>query len=470
MSLAKSPGALATARAENCGVVSHPTPSTIADLPRPPQERIALRDYQERGVAEIRVAFKSGASRICYCLPTGGGKTFQLASIVACAAARGNSVLLLAPRIELVERIGAALARRVDRWCDWFDLIIVSEAHHSVAGSWRAILASQPCAKALGVTATLERLDGRGLGAQFNVLVQGPSIAELTAILWLYEFVIYAPAAAPANLVGLQLRAGDFAAEDLRDRMDGVVINAAVTEYLRICPGSRVIVCVDITHSRAVVAAFFAAGVTAAHVDGVWPRKSRRETFAAFARGEISIISNVELFSEGIDIPDVDGVTRLRPTQSLALYLQQLGRALRPAPGKEKAPILDFAGNSLRHGLPDAPRQSALDARPRSQRERSAAPAAHHCKECGAVNVPHMHECANCGANLGTPAERREIAMRLEVARRDPLVERIRGMNYPARLRWAGEDLDRLTAVQHARGYWIGWVRCPLRELGKRAA
>lgn len=493
----ENPGALAAARAEIPCVHSQRTQEEIAERTPLAQEKIAaptLRDYQQRGVDDIRAAFRAGVARACFTMPTGAGKTILFSYMVAGAAARGKRVLLLAHRIELVEQIGSALARqgvahglitaeapesehpvqvasiatlgrRLDRWRDRFDLIVIDEAHHSVAGSWAAVVASQAFAKVLGVTATPERLDGRGLSEIFDVLIEGPSVAALIAAGWLVPCVVYAPEASP-DLTGVRTRAGDFAADDLRERMGGVVISAAVAEYLRICRDARIIVfCVDIEHSRDVTAAFLAAGIPSAHVDGETPAGARHAILAAFARGEIHVLCNVSLFGEGFDLPALDGVVMLRPTQSIGLYLQMAGRALRPSPGKQHAVILDFAGNSLRHGLPDAPRQWSLDAKPRRQRAQHDGQAVRRCTACGAVNARHLQTCAHCGADLRTAQERREIEVRLAATERDALAEQIRRWSYSCRLRWAGADDVRLRIVATSCGYKPGWVAKALAEI-----
>ncbi len=234
-------------------------------VPQSVRQPIILRDYQQSAVDQVRGAFKAGAKRVLFALPTGGGKTIVFAHILAGAVRRGKCILILAHRQEILHQIKGALefagvaygviaaghqetdapvqiamvatiARRLARWRDRFDFIVVDEAHHAVAGSWGAVLASQPRAWILGVTATPERLDGRGLGEIFDELVVGPSTAELITRGWLSQFVVFEPAAAP-DLSGARIRAGDFAVEDLRTAMDGVVIGAAVTEYQRLCPG-----------------------------------------------------------------------------------------------------------------------------------------------------------------------------------------------------------------------------------------
>ena len=129
-----------------------------------------------------------------------------------------------------------------------------------------------------------------------------------------------------------------IAIEDQREAMDGVVIGAAVTEYQRICPGvPAVVFCVDIDHSQRVAEVFRAAGVRAAHVDGETGASDRRSAIAGLANGTVDVICNCGLITEGVDVPAIGAAILLRPTASLALYLQQVGRALRPAPGKERA-------------------------------------------------------------------------------------------------------------------------------------
>jgi superfamily II DNA or RNA helicase len=144
----------------------------------------------------------------------------------------------------------------------------VDEAHHSVSPTWASVLASQPRAHILGVTATPERLDGRGLKEIFDELIEGPSTRELIEKKWLSRFVCYEPTVAP-SLTAARIRAGDYAVEDLRQAMGGVVIGSAVDEYhKRLLGPPTVAFCVDVDHSKAVTERFIATGIKAAHVDG----------------------------------------------------------------------------------------------------------------------------------------------------------------------------------------------------------
>jgi DNA repair protein RadD len=223
---------------------------------------IVLRDYQSEAVARIRAAF-AAHRRVLFQLPTGGGKTVVFAYIIASAMKHGRRVLILTHRVEILDQIQAALAiagvsygviapghpvtddlvqiasvaslaqpKRLERWRDRFDFMVVDECHHSVSPTWTRVLESQPRAAILGVTATPERLDGKGLGEIFGELIVGPSTAELIPV-WLVPPRVFEPAQAP-DMSAARIRGGDYAIEDLREAMDGIVIGAAVDEYQRL--------------------------------------------------------------------------------------------------------------------------------------------------------------------------------------------------------------------------------------------
>ena len=446
-----------------------------------------LRRYQAAIADSADDAFSSGAQSVLIQLPTGGGKTVIFSRMVVDAASAGERVLILTHRQEILEQISDALAafgvdhgiiaaglkerpasvqvasiasigRRLEKWANSFDLIIADEAHHAVAKSWLKVIRAMPCARILGVTATPERLDGRGLGDVFERIVAGPCVSWLIDQGFLSNFLVLSPAAAP-DLRGVRTRAGDYAVEDLREKMGGVVVRSAVEEYRRHCDGIPAIAfCVDIEHSKAVAAAFRAAGVRAKHVDGDTPTVERKAAIDSLADGRIDVLTNVSLFVEGVDVPVCGAALLLRPTQSLALHLQMMGRVLRPAAEKARAVILDFAGNTLAHGLPDEPREWSLESKPRRQRAERQRANARRCDACGAVNPLKARECRECGESLLTARERQEIAIRLSAQRSAEEAARIRSMSYPQRLAWAGENEARLNMVAAACGYRRGWV------------
>lgn len=448
-----------------------------------------LRPYQEADIARLRQCYAAGARSVLYQAPTGSGKTVLFATVVAGAAALGHRIAILGHRQEITEQISGALdalgvahgvvaadqvetagaavqvcsvatlARRLDRLTDT-DLIVVDEGHHAAARTWRRIIDAAPWAKLLGVTATPERLDGKGLNEIFDQLVIGPSIEELIAGGYLTPSVCYAPERI-ADLSKVRTRAGDYALDQLADAMSaGIVIGSAVDEYEQLCPGAPAIAfCVDIAHSRLVAEAFAARGYRAAHVDGDTPKDERRALIAALGSGDLQILCNCGLISEGLDVPDVLAVILLRPTKSLALYLQQVGRALRPVPGKDRALVLDHAGNVFRHGPPNAPRQRSLEGRARGD-DAAAPEPQRRCPECGAIVAIAAWHCPECGAVLREPPTAKP-----EIETRLVRTEHLQTMTYRQALLWAGHDQGRLRLVARARGYKSGWVWHRLQAL-----
>src|SRR5262249_10962088 len=188
----------------------------------------------------------------------------------------------------------------------------------------------------------------------------------------------------------------------------------------------------------------------------------RRALIAALGTGEIQVLTNCGLISEGLDVPVVTATILLRPTKSLALHLQQVGRALRPAPGKAKAKILDHAGNTWRFGPADVERRWSLEGK---AGKGEALPPLQRCTCCGAIIPAAAMSCTECGAVLRVPTPRAPHTERAGA----PLIEtsRLATMSYGQALRWAGADRDRLHLVASARGYKAGWVWHRLQEIAE---
>jgi DNA repair protein RadD len=450
-----------------------------------------LRPYQEKGIADIRALFMQGKRRICYAAPTGSGKTVLFCHAAKKVIEHGQRAVVHVHRQELVEQTCKALAaegipcgiiaagypentdapmqvamvqtlvRRLDRLRD-ISLSIIDECHHVLASTWLKIANATPRARVLGATATPERLDGKGLGAVFDALVLGPAVQELIVGGWLAPFVVYAPERM-VNLKGARTVASDYALGDLARRMNTEVVLAdALVEYRKHLQGRTAIAfCVTIEHSLTTARFFRAAGIRAEHLDGDTPSAGRRDIIARLGAGETEIVCNCGIISEGLDVPSVGGVILLRPTKSLALYLQQIGRALRPAPDKTRAIILDHSGNVFKHGLPDLAHAWSLDGRPK-QRGKDLV---RRCPECGALISIAVRTCPECGADLRRPKI-------VPVAAPDPLIELdpataherwlVTG-SFQSVTRWAGDDVTRLHAVARARGYKAGWVYMRLK-------
>jgi superfamily II DNA or RNA helicase len=394
----------------------------------------SLFDYQARAVGDLRAAYAAGYQAPLLVLPTGGGKTVCFTYVAQRAVERARRVLIVVHRRELVTQTSKALkewgvahglilpaapvtdepvqvamvqtlARRVRKpdAALAFDFIIVDEAHHGIqSSSWGQVLKAYPDAKYLGVTATPCRLDGKGLGKHvqgfFDTLVVGPSVSELIEQGRLVRPVVFAPESGP-ELSGIKKNAGDYAQGALAERMMGAGITGdAVAHYRRQCEGAPGIAfTVTRAHAAAVTAEFQAAGYQAALLTGETPDRERAAMIEDLGAGRLNVLASCNVVSEGTDIPAVVAAILLRPTASYALAMQQMGRALRTAPGKDRAIILDHAGNCLRHGLPTEPMAWSLDGIQKTRGARQDAPVK-RCEDCGAIVPIRAGECLECGA------------------------------------------------------------------------
>lgn len=389
-----------------------------------------LRPYQEQIIAEAREHMLEGRKSILIQAPTGSGKTLLTAHMLKSAAEKNMASFFVVHRRELIKQsirtfnqVGVhhgvlaagfveddrhlvqicsvgTLARRLHQIRKRPRLIIWDESHHLAAGGWSKIQRNYPDAFHIGLTATPERLDGTGLGKWFEVMIEGPRVEWLIENGFLAPYKMYAPT--NLNLSGVHTRMGDFVKSELAAAVDKPSITGdAVREYTRLAAGRRAVVfCVSIAHSKHVVSEFEAAGYRAEHVDGETPTELRDQAIRRFETGETQVLSNVDLFGEGFDLPSLEVSILLRPTQSLGLYLQQVGRALRPADGKTHAVILDHAGNCARHGLPDEERMWSLEGRAKRQSNKEQQVKVKICPKCFAAQVPGKSACAYCGAEF----------------------------------------------------------------------
>jgi superfamily II DNA or RNA helicase len=223
----------------------------------------------------------------------------------------------------------------------------------------------------LGVSATPVRLDGSGFRGIFDTLISGISMADLIAQGHLSPYRYFAPANG-LSLEGLRTKCGEYTRESIEAANSAIEVAAdclkAYQDYL--WGKQTLIFAVSVAHSKEIAASFSANGVPAAHLDGRDEPGLRAATMEAFRTGAIRVLSNCALFTEGLDVAGIEAVILARPTKSLGLWLQMVGRALRPSPGKEYAIIIDLGGNWERFGLPADDREWTLDGiekRPRAK-------------------------------------------------------------------------------------------------------
>ena len=423
-----------------------------------------LRPYQTALIHQLYEHWQSGYRRLMLQLATGGGKTVLFAAIAQSFVTHGYRVLVLAHREELITQGAAKLTaitghavgiikagypfepdhpvqvasvqtivNRLDQ-VSGVDLVVIDEAHHSTAATYQRILNHFPQTLQLGVSATPCRADGSGFADVFDEMVVGPSVASLIEQGYLSQFRLLADDQ-PMQTTGVRSRGGDYSAGELAAANDAIALSGSlVGSYRKHAMGKRAIVfAINCAHSRAIAAAYNNAGIPAAHLDGTTPADERRSVLAAFSAGELWVLSNCELFTEGFDLPALEAVQLARPTKSLSLYLQMVGRVLRTAPGKEQALILDHTKNYLIHGLPTRPRLWSLDGVESESRE---------------VRRNQTGEVVEAEPVLieETPAELQEIIV-------DPLAE--------WRLCW-----ETLKETQQQRGHKKGWIMHRLKEIG----
>jgi superfamily II DNA or RNA helicase len=444
---------------------------------------VQLRPYQQQAIDDLRVAFRDNARAPLLVAPTGAGKTVILAVITASAVARGRKVLILVHRRELIHQASSkltaagvqhgiiaagiepsqqpvqvasvqTLVRRLAT-INWQPcLVIIDEAHHAAAGSWSKILDHWPSALRLGVTATPCRLDGRGLGDTFDAVIEGPSVQMLTSAGYLSPARIFAPPMV-ADLSQLRRRAGDYANDQAAAAMiRPTVTGDAISHYQRLAGAQQAIAfCCNVAHAESVRDTFETAGISSRLLLG--NTTDRDAVVTAFAAGTILVLVTVDVVSEGFDIPAASVAILLRPTQSLGLYLQQVGRVLRPAPGKAAAIILDHVGNVTRHGFPDDIRQWSLEHGAKRASGSQPAPSVRTCPACFAAFRP-APQCPVCGANCA-PEPRRPMQQV------DGDLKELKRIDVQLRRREQGkaQTLQQLIAIGHARNMRnpVAWAK-----------
>jgi DNA repair protein RadD len=391
---------------------------------------VTLRPYQESAIRELHARIASGRRRIVVVAATGSGKTVIFAHVVAGTVARGQLVLVVAHRRELIQQtyekllhaglrehqVGVVMATDARRRptapvqvasIDTLrhrpkppaDLVIVDEAHRELARSYREMRAHYPDAVHLGFTATPYRADNRGLGEFYEDLLLVASIRELIDQGYLVEPRVFTvPADRLPNLAGVRVRAGDYAQDQLDEAVDQAkLVGDIVEHWLRHAGGVRTVAfAVSVKHSRHIAERFREGGIAAEHLDGTTPTPERDAILARIESGQTRVVSSCGVLSEGWDQPSVKCAVLARPTKSTGLYLQQAGRILRPWQG-ERAIILDHAGCAREHGLPQDEKEFSLEPRPKRRRCEPTQVPIRVCDGCQAVLPARLRVCPECG-------------------------------------------------------------------------
>lgn len=477
-----------------------------------------LREDQALFVRLINASIRAGHRRILGQAPTGFGKGIVIADRAARAAARGRRVLVIAHREEIVFDLSGRLHRQgvphgmvasgirmdtsqrvhvasVDTLIRRLhllpvpDVIIPDEAHHVVEGNkWGRVVDTWPQSYLLGLTATPERHDGRGLGqghgGYFTDLVEGPPVDWLTypGHTWrgltstgglLSPLRVFLPPAIDLSPIAPReldtIRGREEQGEILRSRQ---AMGDVISHYRRtIAPhhrGTALLYAASLRQAGEQCEAFRAAGIAAQVVDGDTKRGVRRQAFRDLGDGTLKVLLNVDIAGEGTDVPSVTGVIIARRTQSFALHRQMLGRPLRVAPGKEFAVCNDHVGNvgdalgNTRLGVPSDPYAWSLEGRRRGQPVELNTEPHRNCPQCFARTPSRLPNCQDCGFEFPPPppAARELEQVDGELVEYDAKAQ----AEALARRQRIQEERDcqslaDFEALGRARGYKAGWAR-----------
>ena len=394
--------------------------------------RQTLRDYQTDAVDQARAAITAGDHALIT-LPTGSGKTTVGAEIARLAVAKGGRVLWIAHRTELIDqaaerlrsfglRVGEIKAGRsrdlsaptqvasiqtlaarlsdpeIIEWVRSARVCITDEAHRTRAASYAAVREFMPRAAHIGLTATPVRLDGRGLGEVYDAIVCPTTSRDLIERGLLVEPVYFA--ASQPDLTGVKRTRGgrgEYEAKGSAKAMSAPQITGSIVDtYLRLAKGRKgVVFAAGVANSRALCQSFNDAGVNAAHVDGGTPEPERADILERLRSGALDLVCNVDVLTEGWDLPALEVCVDAAPTTSWGKFMQRVGRIMRPT--GDQPMVLDHAGNLVRHGFPTDLVAFDLGDSPL---KKGAPSKAKICQQCFAVMPVSKRVCTFCGAEF----------------------------------------------------------------------
>ncbi|BAZ47345.1 putative helicase (plasmid) [Chondrocystis sp. NIES-4102] len=465
---------------------------------------LSLRDYQLDIVQQIFARWFNGQSSVAVQLPTGAGKTIIFTAVANEFIAMGEPVLVIAHRTELItqaaskleivtgKEVGiiksgikpnkdspiqvASIQTLIRRNPPPASLVIFDEAHHCHSKSYATVMRHyrERGAYILGCTATPARTDGRGLRylysgtPGFDVLIKGSSVRELIEQKYLAPFKIYSPdSIIDAEGAKIRTTGGDYNQKQLADLVEKtLIIGDAVDTWKQHAYLKRtVLFAVSVKHSKELAQGFRDAGISAMHLDGKTPKQERIALIKAFEQGHILVLCQHSIVTEGVDIPGIEAIQLVRPTKSLIVWFQAIGRALRPAPNKETAIIIDHTDTHLNLPWPDDEIPWSLD--PTCLKNGKWAI---DCPECHHVFRPTISErdrslatCPNCNVKFTFKTESSGKKLkRLKVVEIVPANFAEFDTDYDE------ENLEIVQALidyQQEQGYQKGWVYYQLKEL-----
>lgn len=445
---------------------------------------VSLRPRQLQAIEALRQAYRDGYRAPILVAPTGFGKTHTSAEIIRSAVARGHRVWFLAHLREILEATSIKLTaegiehgfimagkpedtdapvqvamvqtavRRLGRYSKP-DMIVIDEAHLSVAETYRKVIDDCGSPRLLLLTATPVRLDGRGMREVADIIVPTCTTAELISEGLLAPVRYYAPSR--PDMTGVRTVAGEYATGDMSKAMNKPSITGdAVAHYQKLAHGRPAVAfCTSIAHAQDTAEAFRQAGYSAVAISGDSKPEERDAAMHGLNTGTINVVCNCALWVAGVDVPAIGCIIMLAPTKSLTKFLQSVGRGLRTHPGKTDCIVLDHAGNAFEHGLPTDAREWSLDGIQKQTRETDAVEPVKQCERCYFVHSP-APVCPNCG--YCHPVKERTVKhTEGELAELTEIKRQKRQEVGRAR------TIEELTEIARQRGYKMGWVYQQMR-------
>lgn len=396
-----------------------------------------LRQYQQDCIDDLTTEASNGKKKIILQLPCGAGKTVIASRIIQHATSSGKKCLFLVHRRELlwqavdklekygmscgiilaeephdptlpiqvasIQTLYSQAVKRMKITMPKADIVFVDEVHHSLSSkTWQKIIENYKNSYIIGLTATPINRLGRGMNGMFESLLCGPKISNLIDLGHLVPVKYFVPSI--PDLKGVKVRQGDYAEDQLEARMDKPeLIGDICVNWSRIAPTRKTIVFASsVKHSIHIAERFNSIGVRAEHLDGESEKIKRDSIIKEFSQGNLQVLTNCALFTEGTDIPAASCLVFARPTKSLLLYLQVAGRVLRPFPGKSDAIVIDHAGVIYEHGVIEQDWKWELDYQDRtinelmsrSKKEKSKKQIT--CGSCSLLYSGQLH-CPACG-------------------------------------------------------------------------
>lgn len=435
-----------------------------------------LYDYQQKLVAGARNALAQGHKGVLIVSPPGSGKSIVISEIARLTALKGGQVLFFVHRKELVRQIKSSFIKQnvdlthctimtVGKVANRLNilpkptLIIVDESHHARAKTYQKIFDFYSDVPRLGFTGSPWRLSGKGFKDIYSAMVEGPTTKWLIKHLRLAPFTVYGYQLGDKSVLK-KGSTGDYTGKSMDEFSKSIIHGDIVKSWLKFAKDRKTIVyCHSVTFSKQVAQEFRDAGINAIHADSKTPDSERDQIMSDFKNGKIKVLCNVDLISEGFDVPDCSCVVLLRPTESLVVYLQQSMRCMRYQKDKH-AIIIDQVGNFEKFGLPDQDRKWTLNDRakhpPKDEGATADGPAIKTCPECFGVIPASCIHCPLCGHDFSEQI--RKIQQKKEQQLREIKNQELHIHLIAAKKPSELKNMEEIATYAKAKNYKKGWI------------